>query len=100
MEVSRVVRVPFEVFGKVQGVFFRKFTERQAKALVLNGFVMNTPQGTVVGEVEGPMTRVTEMKRWLTSVGSPKCRIDRTDFGEEVVVRDGDIKYTKFEVRR
>jgi len=44
----------FEVFGKVQGVFFRKHTQRRAQELGLAGWVANTAAKTVVGEVSPP----------------------------------------------
>jgi acylphosphatase len=36
-EMSKIVFCEFEVFGKVQGVYFRKYTERQAIILGLRG---------------------------------------------------------------
>lgn len=35
--MSKMVTCEFEVFGKVQGVYFRKYTERQAIILGLRG---------------------------------------------------------------
>ncbi len=43
----------FEVFGKVQGVYFRKYTAEKAASLGLLGFVRNTEQGTVTGAAHG-----------------------------------------------
>ena len=37
-----LIAVDFEVFGKVQGVFFRKFTNEKANSLGLRGWVKNT----------------------------------------------------------
>lgn len=73
----------FEVFGKVQGVFFRKHTQRRASELGLKGWVMNTAQGTVVGQIQGPNNAIDQMKMWLEKVGSPKSRIDKTTFKNE-----------------
>jgi acylphosphatase len=44
----------YEVFGRVQGVFFRKYTQKEAIRLGIVGWVKNTPQGTVEGEAQGP----------------------------------------------
>ena len=41
--------IEFEVFGKVQGVFFRKFTAAKAEELKLAGWVFNHESGTVRG---------------------------------------------------
>lgn len=37
-----LVAVEYEVFGRVQGVFFRKFTNEKALSLGLRGWVKNT----------------------------------------------------------
>ena len=37
-----LIAVQFEVFGRVQGVFFRKFTNEKALSLELRGWVKNT----------------------------------------------------------
>lgn len=47
----------FEVFGKVQGVSFRQYTLKKASSLELKGWCMNTAQGTVTGEMQGPQAR-------------------------------------------
>jgi acylphosphatase len=43
----------FVVSGRVQGVGFRYFTLREARALGLSGFVRNQPDGTVEVVAEG-----------------------------------------------
>ena len=49
----KMQRLEYEVFGKVQGVFFRKYTKKEADKLKLTGWVMNTDKGTVVGVADG-----------------------------------------------
>ncbi|KAK2520257.1 Acyp2 [Columba guinea] len=108
--------VDYEVFGRVQGVCFRMYTEEEARKLGVVGWVKNTSQGTVTGQVQGPEDKVnaisslrdealfTEVgngpfitygfwgfvvqfwkakKSWLSKVGSPSSRIDRTNFSNE-----------------
>merc|ERR1711971_486131 len=75
-----LVALEYEVFGRVQGVFFRKFTNEKAQSLGLRGWVKNTRDGTVTGELEGEQARVTEMRSWLETKGSPQSRIDRAEF--------------------
>nr|DBA27144.1 TPA: hypothetical protein GDO54_011319 [Pyxicephalus adspersus] len=53
--------VDYEVFGRVQGVCFRMYTEDEARKLGVVGWVKNTRQGTVVGQVQGPEDRVNSM---------------------------------------
>jgi len=91
-------RLEFEVYGKVQGVFFRKYTKKQADKLKLTGWVMNTPKGTVVGEANGPQSSIKEFKIWLKNTGSPKSRIDKTEFKPTTLVEDKI--FTDFSIRR
>ncbi|XP_054712876.1 acylphosphatase-2-like isoform X2 [Uloborus diversus] len=70
----------FEVFGRVQGVFFRKFTREKGKELGLKGWVMNTSQGTVLGTMQGKEEKIEDMKHWLQNIGSPMSKIEKCDF--------------------
>ncbi|KAL0235394.1 hypothetical protein GEMRC1_001976 [Eukaryota sp. GEM-RC1] len=69
----------FEVFGRVQGVFFRRYTVQQAKRLGLTGFCSNTNSQSVKGVAEGEPDKLSEFKHWLERTGSPKSRIDRLE---------------------
>ncbi|XP_051528503.1 acylphosphatase-2-like [Myxocyprinus asiaticus] len=80
---GKYVSVDFEVFGNVQGVCFRMYTEEEGKKLGVTGWVKNTRQGTVIGQVQGPPDKVIEMKYWLSKVGSPSSRIHRAQFTNE-----------------
>ncbi|XP_048412501.1 acylphosphatase-1-like [Stegostoma tigrinum] len=78
-----LLSLDFEVFGKVQGVFFRKYTQKEAKRLGLAGWVENTEQGTVRGQLQGAEEPVRAMQTWLRRTGSPKSRIDRAEFSNQ-----------------
>ena len=87
--------IEFEVFGKVQKVFFRKFTKIQAEKLGVTGWCENTDAGTVRGIIEsGNLKSLDEMKKWLSSVGSPKSKIERCVFKKAT-----DSKFSSFEIR-
>uniref|UniRef100_A0A383VSR5 Acylphosphatase n=1 Tax=Tetradesmus obliquus TaxID=3088 RepID=A0A383VSR5_TETOB len=73
----------FEVSGRVQGVYFRKFTVQKASALKLVGWVANTLRGTVVGECQGPEQQLQEMKQWLCTEGSPYSHIEDCKISNE-----------------
>ncbi len=88
----------FEVFGKVQGVYFRKYTQEEAKKLGLVGWVMNTESGTVVGTLQGPSDKVKTMKNWLEKVGSPKSKIEKCNFANESQVTA--LGFKAFDVRK
>ncbi|XP_054431420.1 acylphosphatase-2 [Pteronotus mesoamericanus] len=89
--------VDYEVFGRVQGVCFRMYTEGEAKKIGVVGWVKNTSKGTVTGQVQGPEEKVNSMKSWLSKVGSPSSRIDRTDFSNEKTI--SKLEYSNFSIR-
>ncbi|KAH8309220.1 hypothetical protein KR059_007108 [Drosophila kikkawai] len=70
----------FEIFGRVQGVKLRKQTQDLATLNQVRGWVMNTDEGTVKGELEGPLSKVNELKFWLLNFGSPGSVIERAKF--------------------
>lgn len=49
------------VTGRVQGVFFRAWTQQQANALGVKGWVRNTPDGGVEGHLEGDEAKVQQL---------------------------------------
>ncbi|XP_041911393.1 acylphosphatase-2 isoform X1 [Arvicola amphibius] len=53
--------VDYEVFGRVQGVCFRMYTEGEAKKIGVVGWVKNTSKGTVTGQVQGPEEKVNSI---------------------------------------
>ena len=96
-------RVQYEVFGKVQGVFFRKYTKQIADQLGLKGYVRNTSRGTVVGEIVGPANAVEEFKIWLCTTGSTKSKIEKCEFSKDehyVVVDDDSCTFQDFQIIR
>ncbi|EER23941.1 Acylphosphatase family protein [Coccidioides posadasii C735 delta SOWgp] len=54
-------RVAFMVQGRVQGVFFRDFTQRNANLYGLTGWVRNTTDGKVQGEAQGDEESITKL---------------------------------------
>lgn len=62
--MSEVVAREVIVSGRVQGVFFRDSTRREAIRLGVNGWVRNCPDGTVRAHVEGPAAAVGALVRW------------------------------------
>ncbi|XP_044746668.1 acylphosphatase-2-like [Coccinella septempunctata] len=80
---GKLVSVDFEVFGIVQGVFFRKHTQKEAQDLSLKGYCRNTSRGTVQGTMEGEIDKINKMKNWLQKIGSPSSRIDKAEFKNE-----------------
>tara|TARA_B110000046_G_C12811866_1_gene321608 strand:+ start:395 stop:664 length:270 start_codon:yes stop_codon:yes gene_type:complete len=54
------------LFGKVQGVWFRKHTLKEAEELGLKGFVKNLNDGSVYIEVEGEEAVVSKFVAWCS----------------------------------
>ncbi|XP_067389213.1 acylphosphatase-1 isoform X1 [Emydura macquarii macquarii] len=82
-EGDSFISVDYEVSGKVQGVFFRKYTQAEGKKLGVVGWVQNTEHGTVQGQLQGPTVKVRELQEWLRKTGSPKSQIKRAEFRNE-----------------
>lgn len=98
MASKSVLSVDFEIYGRVQGVHFRKHTQAQGKLLGLKGWCMNTERGTVVGSMQGPTDKIMKMKHWLKHKGSPKSKIDRAEFTNEQVIPK--ISYSDFVIKK
>jgi len=65
------------VTGKVQGVWFRKYTQDTANQLGLKGFVRNQPDGSVYVEVETDEPKKFALfKEWLHE-GSPLSKVEK-----------------------
>uniref|UniRef100_A0A8C0LPJ2 acylphosphatase n=1 Tax=Canis lupus dingo TaxID=286419 RepID=A0A8C0LPJ2_CANLU len=96
MSAARPLKsVDYEVFGRVQGR--RPYTEDEAKKIGVVGWVKNTSKGTVTGQVQGPEDKVNSMMSWLSKVGSPSSRIDRTNFSNEKTI--SKVEYSNFSIR-
>ncbi|XP_014673615.1 PREDICTED: acylphosphatase-1-like [Priapulus caudatus] len=80
---GKLYSVNFEVFGTVQGVFFRKYTRTKASELRLVGWCRNTSKGTVAGIAQGPKAKLDVLKDWLRYKGSPHSRITSAVFSNE-----------------
>ena len=87
MSSEKLIHLNFEVFGKVQGVYFRKNTQAKAKELGIRGWIRNTEQKTVKGELQGEVGNIRKMKVWLEKEGSPKSRIDQAIFKNEKEIK-------------
>ncbi|XP_058062785.1 acylphosphatase-2-like [Anopheles bellator] len=98
MTTIKLLACDFEVFGIVQGVFFRKYTQKKASSLGLRGWCMNTADGTVKGQLEGEEKPFNEMKHWLQTKGSPSSRIDKTVFNVPKEITSYTFK--DFSIRR
>ena len=75
-----VVRAHVFISGRVQGVFFRAYTQRQARALGLCGWVRNVSNEKLIeftgveAVFEGEKSSVNEMIAWCWD-GSPSAEV-------------------------
>jgi acylphosphatase len=82
------------VRGRVQGVWYRVYTERKARELGVFGHVRNLPDGSVEILAEGDPSGVDRLVEW-TWTGSPHSSVteveveDRTGAG----LTSFDIRY-------
>ncbi|RIK99986.1 MAG: acylphosphatase [Proteobacteria bacterium] len=77
-----LVRRRIVVHGRVQGVWFRDSTERQARALGVAGWVRNRRDGTVEAVFEGD-ARAVERAVAYCRQGPPRARVERVDVRDE-----------------
>ena len=82
------------VSGKVQGVWFRDSTRKEAAKLNVVGWVKNMPDGTVHLEAEGAEEYLKEFEQWL-HVGSPMSQVNRIEV--EWIEPTGE--YSTFEMK-
>lgn len=62
------------VKGRVQGVFFRDFTQKKASALGLRGTVRNRRDGSVEIVAQGDDAVLQELEKWCWE-GSPMSNV-------------------------
>ena len=93
-----ITHVKYEIFGKVQGVFFRKYTKKKADSLGIRGWVKNTTQNTVTGELQGQMEDVNKLKTWLKTEGSPKSCISKAVFEDQGTIKQ--YTYSNFSITK
>ena len=66
------------VYGKVQGVGFRYYTNKKAAELNISGFVQNKPDGSVYIEAEGNHTDLLAFIDWC-NIGPQWSRVTKVD---------------------
>ncbi|HZT08040.1 MAG TPA: acylphosphatase [Chloroflexota bacterium] len=66
------------VRGRVQGVNFRWYTQQQAQAHGISGWVRNCPDGSVEAVLQGAPEAVRSIVEWMR-LGPPSARVTETD---------------------
>lgn len=70
-----------KVFGRVQGVGFRFYSNKKAKELGLNGMVQNKADGSVYIEVEGQEEAIEQFIIWCEN-GPQWARVSKVQIQE------------------
>lgn len=65
----------FSITGRVQGVFYRKWAQANAKGLGLRGYVRNMADGSVECVLAGPKDRLDAFAE-AALAGPPDARVD------------------------
>ena len=76
------IRLHLIIEGRVQGVFFRDSTRRQAQSIGVTGWVRNQRDGNVEVVAEGPEDRVRQLADWCRR-GPSAARVDRVHEDQE-----------------
>jgi acylphosphatase len=86
--ITRCLRI----HGRVQGVGFRAFMQREAQRLGVNGWVRNRHDGTVEAVVHGEPDAVEALVAWARR-GPSSARVTHLD------ERESEGSYSGFEQR-
>ena len=81
------------VFGVVQGVSFRAYTQDKAESLGITGFVCNEPDDSVYIEAEGTEDDLAQFLRWCHQ-GPPLAQVEQVEVTEWTVRNFHDFRIT------
>lgn len=76
--MRKLFRLHAKIHGKVQGVYYRAWTQQTAQSLGLTGWVRNLPGGQVELVAEGVQEKLQELQR-LCHQGPPAARVEKID---------------------
>ena len=76
--MSKLSRAQIRVAGRVQGVGYRSFAQRTARALGLVGYALNLPDGNVEVDVEGERVEINRFIERLRQ-GPPAAAVTNVD---------------------
>lgn len=86
-----MIHLKINIFGKVQGVWFRVHTKEQADKLSLSGFVQNKTDGSVYIEVSGKEENIKKFLKWVNK-GPELSNVEQVDINQNNTVYTGVFK--------
>jgi acylphosphatase len=81
------IKIKVLISGKVQGVFFRFNTKKNADELGLSGWVKNTKDGKVEALFEGDEKDIYKMIEWC-SKGPSNSKVTKVDVFKKKYVKE------------
>nr|WP_156830644.1 acylphosphatase [Methylobacter marinus] len=87
-------KVKILVSGRVQGVYFRAFTQNKARQLNVKGYARNLPDGRVEIIAEADNSILEEFIKWCAK-GPLTARVDHIEMTE----LQPDEQLTSFDIR-
>lgn len=90
-----MVRVSINIYGQVQGVFFRQSAKQEAEKLGIVGFVKNNVDGSVGIEAEGDEKVLKEFISWCKK-GPTSANVKKVEVKWGKTTKD----YETFEIVR
>ena len=81
-KTAPVKTVTVRIEGRVQGVYYRAWTEQTARVLGLDGWVRNRRDGSVQAVFSGPAADVDDMLRRCAE-GPPDARVTHVTVTDE-----------------
>ncbi|MBD3215855.1 MAG: acylphosphatase [Candidatus Lokiarchaeota archaeon] len=88
-------RIIIDVYGRVQGVFFRASTRKRARRWNLAGYVKNMPDGSVHIEAEGSEENLEKLLEFAKE-GPRLARVDRINHE----FQEATGEFNSFRIRR
>ena len=85
-------RIIINVYGLVQGVFFRYTTRKVARELDITGLVKNMPDGSVYIEAEGPEDKLLELLEFAKN-GPKHAQVEKVKHE----FKEFEAKFNKFD---
>lgn len=70
------------ITGRVQGVWYRKYTMDKAIELGINGYVRNLPDDSVYILATGSSEQLDALVQWCY-IGSPKSKVEKVTISDE-----------------